>query len=304
MFSGWFGKSGSSGGPGFEVGEPVESGLTLGGGSFALHSGQCNKKPVSVFVSNGSDLVASSAAVKRLKTLRHPSVVVYIDSIKVPDKSVSLATELVTPLLLHLRTLNECDNYLAWGILQVFRAVGFMHEAGLIHGSLHAGSVFVTSGLEWKLFGFEATASKDQMGQSYSPSLAKYQPPSGGGSRNDPSLDIWGLGCLVWEVFNGPLDSMSQLAKVGKISKQLVPTYMELVAKNPAKRPHPGAKIQQLSKPGGYFKNELIDTMVFLEEFQVWIIWIYLLLYKKNIWFDFDYVLKNQGCKIQTIWHK
>ena len=29
-------------------------------------------------------------------------------------------------------------------MLQIFRGVAFLHEANLIHGSLHAGSVFVT----------------------------------------------------------------------------------------------------------------------------------------------------------------
>ena len=84
------------------------------------------------------------------------------------------------------------------------------------------------------------------------------------------SSDVWGLGCLVWEVFNGrPLEAMNQLGKVGSIPKTLTPTYMELVAKTPAKRPDPAAKVQELSKPGGYFRNDLIDTMIFLEEFQV-----------------------------------
>ena len=40
--------------------------------------------------------------------------------------------------------LNQQDSYLAWGMLQIFRGVAFLHEANLIHGSLHAGSVFVT----------------------------------------------------------------------------------------------------------------------------------------------------------------
>ena len=100
-------------------------------------------------------------------------------------------------------------------------------------------------------------------------SLSKYRPPEQGSTTASPALDVWGLGCLVWEVFNGPLDAMNQLGRIGSIPKKLSPTYMELVAKNPAKRPDPKAKVEQLSKPGGYFKNELVDTMTFLEEFQV-----------------------------------
>ena len=86
-------------------------------------------------------------AVKRLKTVRHPSVLTYLDSKyvglfyhfnsifiglktakfnssrEVNDKSVSLATEPITPLLLHLGQLDlasgQTGDYLAWGIFQV-----------------------------------------------------------------------------------------------------------------------------------------------------------------------------------------
>ena len=62
------------------------------------------------------------AAVKRLKTLRHPSVLTYIQSVET-EKIVLLATEPVTPLAEHLEQLVDRgpkrDNYLAWGIFQV-----------------------------------------------------------------------------------------------------------------------------------------------------------------------------------------
>ena len=45
---------------------------------------------------------------------------------------------------------------------------------------------------------------------------------------------------------------------------------MELVAKTPSKRPEPGTKVSSLRGSGQYLKNDLIDTMIFLEEFQVW----------------------------------
>ena len=62
------------------------------------------------------------AAVKRLKTLRHPSVLTYVHSVET-DKAVLLATEPVAPLQEHLEQLLDRgpkrDNYLAWGIFQV-----------------------------------------------------------------------------------------------------------------------------------------------------------------------------------------
>ena len=59
------------------------------------------------------------------------------------------------------------------------------------------------------------------------------------------------------------------LCRLGKIPKKITPTYMELVAKSPSKRPDPAEKIKCLRSTGQYFKNDLIDTTAFLEEFQV-----------------------------------
>ena len=77
----------------------------------------------------------SRAAVKRLKTLRHPSVLTYVHSVE-SAAAVLLATEPAAPLQEHLELLVDRgpkrDNYLAWGIFQVgaefFREISlFVH---------------------------------------------------------------------------------------------------------------------------------------------------------------------------------
>ena len=40
---------------------------------------------------------------------------------------------------------------------------------------------------------------------------------------------MWGLGCLVWELYNGPLARPEQLTKTGKIPKTTLPFYVQLV---------------------------------------------------------------------------
>ena len=40
---------------------------------------------------------------------------------------------------------------------------------------------------------------------------------------------MWGLGCLVWEVYNGTLHRGEQLKAVGAIPKLLLPHYIQLV---------------------------------------------------------------------------
>ena len=59
---------------------------------------------------------------------------------------------------------------------------------------------------------------------------------------------MWGLGCIVWEVYNGPLGSPNDLARMGKIPPKLSATYMELVAAKPDKRPTSRYVLIALSK--------------------------------------------------------
>ena len=81
---------------------------------------------------------------------------------------------------------------------------------------------------------------------------------------------MWGLGCIIWEVYNGLLGQTNDLARIGNIPKKLSSTYMELVAANPSKRPNPREKIKNLSSgPNAFFKNDIIDVLLFLEELQI-----------------------------------
>ena len=74
-----------------------------------------------------------------------------------------------------------------------------------------------------------------------SSALAKYAPPelkSSPYAETTAEQDMWGLGCIVWEVFNGPLQSANDLGRIGNIPKKLSSTYKELVAANPNHRPN------------------------------------------------------------------
>lgn len=73
---------------------------------------------------NTSDaqLDIAKAAVKRLKTLRHPSILTYLDSLE-SEKIIYLATEYVEPLSYHIEKLEldpqQKELYIAWGIFQI-----------------------------------------------------------------------------------------------------------------------------------------------------------------------------------------
>ena len=74
-----------------------------------------------------------------------------------------------------------------------------------------------------------------------SSALSKYAPPelkSSPYAETTAEQDMWGLGCIVWEVFNGQLGSAGDLGRIGNIPKKLTATYKELVAAKPNLRPN------------------------------------------------------------------
>ncbi|TRY80821.1 hypothetical protein TCAL_07494, partial [Tigriopus californicus] len=241
--------------------------------------------PVSVFVCDQPEhLSAASLAVKRLKTLRHPAILTFLAAHEVEGVSVSLATESVTVLSAHLNDLDlqgvrgtPRNHYLAWGLYQVLRGVQFLtQDAHLRHNGLFGDAIYVNDAGDWKLFALDRVqpTSESALPAARFPNLAKYDSPevhdAAKARVSTPwSRDMWGVGVIVWEVFNGPLPAAKNLGNLGEIPKKLCPLYMELVAANPSKRPNPRDKMDQLRRGTGYFKNPLLDTLMFLEELQI-----------------------------------
>lgn len=193
----------------YDIGEPVAG--------FEAHSiwtlHKAKRKgtleEVSVFVfdlRSGSDAKCelAKASLKRLKTLRHPSILQFLDSLET-DKMLYVATELVEPLGTHIQKLStegpQKDLYLAWGIFQITvgffnyskeiktnyyfcfkqRALSFLNNDGsLRHNNVSVWSVFVNASGEWKLGSLEYVSPADGNPMppiKVPPSLEVYDPP-------------------------------------------------------------------------------------------------------------------------------
>lgn len=247
---------------------------------------QSNGEPVSVFrfeAKPGKEDVIErpKLAVKRCKTLRHPNVLTFIDSLET-DKAVCMVTESIIPVDKYLEsishyTVEQKRLAISWGLYQVSKGLAFLiNDCNLNHNNIFHASIFVNNFGNWKIGGFEYVTSTTD---SYYPSkknsyLDKYSPPemkSGGSTTHSSkwSNDSYGLGCLIWESFNGPLPSSESLRNHGKIPKQLTPLYSELIASNPSKRLSPWDFITKARTAGGFMKNSFIDAMLFLEELQI-----------------------------------
>ncbi|CAG2167246.1 unnamed protein product [Oppiella nova] len=221
-------------------------------------------------------------AVKRLKTLRHPSILTYVDSLE-SDKYVYVVTEHVVPLEQYLQsisdyTLQQKQLAISWGVLQVAKGLGFLiNDCNLSHNNISMPSIYVNSGGVWRIAGLEYVSSNAD--DSYPPTKAlsfqhKYTPPE----RTDTtrrqsgpkwSADSWGLGCLIWEAFNGLLPEASKLKTLGKIPKSLTTPYKELISNSPGDRLSPTDFVTKCRAANGFFKNNFIDSMLFLEEIQI-----------------------------------
>ena len=113
-----------------------------------------SKLDVSVFVyrKSGTQTTYALHAMKKLVSLRHPSVLRVLDCGE-SDSGIFIATEHVTPLT-HIPRPPKQINFL--GLFQLAKAIEFIHdEAKLVHGSLDPVNVFVTDGGSFRLGGFE-----------------------------------------------------------------------------------------------------------------------------------------------------
>uniref|UniRef100_A0A8C9WPM6 N-terminal kinase-like protein n=1 Tax=Scleropages formosus TaxID=113540 RepID=A0A8C9WPM6_SCLFO len=248
---------------------------------------QTTGEPVSVFVyevSPGSEekTQLAKAALKRLKTLRHPNILAYVDGLET-EKCLYVVTEPITPLTAHLKAQAERGGSgeleVSWGLHQIVKALSFLvNDCHLLHNNLGVWAVFVDRAGEWKLGGLDHV-TPEQGDPSLpprrsNPDMEKYDPPeglngSGKAAGEKWSGDVWRLGCLIWEVFNGPLPRASSLRSLGKIPKQLVPHYCELVGANPKARPNPARFLQNCRAPGGFLSNSFVESNLFLEEIQI-----------------------------------
>ncbi|XP_069738728.1 N-terminal kinase-like protein [Phaenicophaeus curvirostris] len=237
--------------------------------------------PVSVFTHSLGDAGAAAlarAALRRLRTLRHPALLGYLDSLET-EQTLLVVTEPVTPLRQHLRLRPPQapggHQEVAWGLHRLLTALSFLGDSGLAHRTLSAGAIFVDPGGDWKLGGLERVGAANEEPPSLPPGTSprpqdppELSDPSRG--RGEPwAGDMWRLGCLIWEIFNGPLARPAALRNLDKLPQTLLPEFCGLVAAEPRLRPAPDQLLQQLQLPGRFLDCDLVRVALLLERLQV-----------------------------------
>ncbi|KAK4534838.1 hypothetical protein CDCA_CDCA03G0863 [Cyanidium caldarium] len=201
----------------------------------------------------GKQLLARNG-LQRLKTVRHPDILKYLDAYESPSGSgadmIYLATEAAVPLQHLLRTAPQAltRDALLWGLFGVARALRFIHqEMHCVHARLSPATVFVTPGGDWKLGGLELLTEQrhlDRLQSGLSLQMDPYLPPEATRGhwqalQSAPvhALDAWAFGCLLYEVFSGgKYAAPEELQNTAPLPKVLVPLYQRFLAADASRR--------------------------------------------------------------------
>ncbi|KAF9097153.1 hypothetical protein BGX23_009642 [Mortierella sp. AD031] len=268
----------------YNIGERVES---FDSTIWALHKGtkREDNSPVSILcfdsVRQKDKLPLARNAFKKFRTIRHPDLIKYIDGVET-ESYIYIVTDPVTPLQDHLRA-NLDPNLIRWGLFKVATVLKFLTvDASFIHGNIRTSSIFITKSGEWKVGGFEALSSlkEDQPAiltfAGLIPDANRYVPPEVRKKSWQAvkdfelwSTDTWHYACLIYEVYNGTFTNPEQLASPGKIPPEMAPFYKNLLRPDPKTRPSVGDFLDKGMQAKGFFQNDLIQVVQFLENFSV-----------------------------------
>ncbi|KAF9580343.1 hypothetical protein BGW38_003052, partial [Lunasporangiospora selenospora] len=268
----------------YNIGDRVDS---FDSSIWALHHGtkREDNSAVSILcfdsVRQRDKLPLARNAFKKFRTIRHPDLIKYIDGVET-ESYIYIVTDAVTPLQDHLRS-NMDPNLIRWGLYKVANVLKFLTvDASFIHGNIRPSSIFLTKSGEWKVGGFELLSSlkEDQPAiltfAGLVPDSNRYAPPEVRKRSWNVvkeyelwSTDTWHYACLIYEVYNGTFSTPEQLVNPGKIPSEMAPFYKNLLRPDPKSRPSVGDFLEKGLQAKGFFQIDLIQAVMFLENFSV-----------------------------------
>jgi SCY1-like protein 1 len=202
---------------------------------------------------------------------------------------IYIVTDYVTPLPDAVRMMQAdfFNEAVSWGIYSVVQGLNFLHSKRLYHGCISAPSIYVDQAGEWKIgeLGFlsevldpstpqlentpniEANTYGFPMKKFYSYLPHKYKSPEVMSQRWDvvekypDRVDSFGVGCLLFEVFEGPMERIQDLKRIpNKMPRNLISAFNQLILDNPVARMPLPALLNH-----GYFNNTMVETCLFLD---------------------------------------
>ncbi|KAI8883737.1 hypothetical protein K501DRAFT_333114 [Backusella circina FSU 941] len=271
---------------GYSLGDKVE--FFQDQSIWALHHGTKKEdgSEVSIFVfdcsKNRDRIQLARNAFKRLRTLRHPDVLRYLDGIET-EQSIMFVTDPIEPLSSQLNQ-DPDKNLVIWGLYKIANAVKFINnDCGMVHGNVRVSSIFTNKAGEWKLGGFELLCSLKEESPiiltfgGLVPDAQRYAAPevkkSGWTVIKDlptEAVDSYHLGCLVYESYNHRFETTdSLLSQKGSIPANMLTIYKNLL--NPSFRNRATADmfLDEGLRPRGFFSGDFVNVNLFLENISI-----------------------------------
>lgn len=220
-------------------------------------------------------LEAANRGIQKLRIMKHPSILAFVDSKEVDSGVVMMATEAAIPLskwindaLSNKNSKDEITQEVVWGFHCIVEALQFIHrQCKLLHGNISPEAIFITKTGDWKLGAFEL-ASDVNVDEAYfsralqlipknsaSPELKSGQWRQLFTSTLYGPLDIYGLGTTFRYIFEE-----LQLASPPQLSQYI----KKMEAAEPKKRP---TTAQLLRCP--IFSSDLYKGMQAIQELRV-----------------------------------
>ncbi|ORY26676.1 armadillo-type protein [Naematelia encephala] len=239
-------------------------------------------------------------ALKKLRTIRHPDVIRYIDSVET-ETHVYIATERVRPLQGVLRDWETGgamaavkgkgrEDWIGWGVRSIATATAFLNSPplSLHHSYLIPSAIFVTPALEWRLAGFDLLTTRDDttgvlwglggvapgnVGEMCGPEVRK----SGWGVLRDTDpaqSDTYVLAMLLFMLYNphSPLPSLNTQpspTSSGSLPRALFPLWKRMLNPNPRTRLATSAFVAEATQTGFWSSNPLASLVQGLDGFEL-----------------------------------
>ncbi|KAI9496704.1 armadillo-type protein [Zychaea mexicana] len=253
---------------------------------WSLHHGtrKDDGSPVSVFTfdctKNRDKVALARNAFKRIRTMRHPDLLRYIDGAET-DQAIMFVTDPIQPLSNQLNQ-DPDPNLTLWGLYKVANALKFINnDCGMVHGNVRVASIFINQAGEWKLGGFELLSSMKEESPmiltfgGLAPEAQRYAPPevkkSGWTAIKDlptAAIDSYHLGCLIYEAYNNRFDTTDQLlTQRGNIPPAMLEIYRALLRVSPAGRADADAFIDEGLH--SFFAQDFVQFNLFLENISI-----------------------------------
>ncbi|TXT11143.1 hypothetical protein VHUM_01894 [Vanrija humicola] len=243
-------------------------------------------------------------SLKKLRTIRHPDVLKYIDSVET-ETHIYIATEQVRPLQGVLRDWERGgalastsavknkegkEAWLGWGIKSISTALAFLNSPPLSqhHAYLLPSTVFITPAMEWRLAGFELLTGRDDasgvlwgLGGLAPGGVGDYSSPEvqkGGWGvlrDTDPAQeDIYLLAMFMFHLYNPekPIPKFSgppTPASAGSLPKSLFPLWKRMLNPNARTRLSTINFVAEAQSTSFWTGNPLVSLVEGLDGFEL-----------------------------------